>query len=461
LLRRLHAIRTRWQNLSLAQQFAIAGTLYTLPAMLLCSVLTTTILTQAMVERHAHALSVVITNAMAERELNAGSHTPQLDLFQHLAARPEFLAEFPYLTVWKSNGEVYFSNLSHERLAPDQLPAGVKRAFSGETLADFTNMDSVEFQRTGLSQDFLEIYFPITDRMTGAVQAAVQLREATRPLEQVLLWVTVSTWAAVGLTSASVVTGLYGLVRRGSLTIQRQQQSLQKRLRQSQALARRYRQLKEEAQRLSGSVTRLTDEHLRNIGTDLHDGPAQTIALAVLNIELARRAEDQKVRLAMLEKIETALGEALHDMRSIASGLVLPELEKFDIAEIIEHAVELHVRRTGLSVATAVEVPNWHAPQAIGVCLFRFVQEGLNNAFHHGVADGLKVAASFHGRILKVSVNNRYEDGSASAHAKGDHGLGLHGLRARVQSVGGNFLFVQEHGHARIEMWLDTRKLGT
>ena len=55
--------------------------------------------------------------------------------------------------------------------------------------------------------------------------------------------------------------------------------------------------------------------------------------------------------------------------------------------------------------------------------------------------------------ILKLSIANSYVEGVSPKHA--DHlGIGLYGLRARVQSVGGNYAFIQANGQTRLEMWL-------
>ncbi|MFD2648854.1 sensor histidine kinase [Devosia albogilva] len=456
---RLHTFRKRWANLTLAQKFAVSGALYTLPALLLCGVLTTTIVTNAMVERHAGAIAAVISNALTGFGGREGDRSDYLAIFQHLTAEPDFLAQFPYVTIWGLDGDVEFSNLHEVGPVPYDLPIDVAQALAGSALADFTDMNSAEFRHSGLTADYLEIYVPITDPVTGAVVAAMQLRESTAPLERVLMWVTLTTWAAIGSSSAIVITGLYGIVRSGSRTIQRQHRALQRRLSQSQYLAKRYRQLKEEAQVLSRNVTRFTDEHLRTIGTDLHDGPAQNIALAVLNIEQVRRAANKKERAQVLDQMEAALGEALRDMRDIAAGLVLPELEHLDLHKVIQNAVDLHIRHTGCVVTTTIDIPNIHASQTVSVCVFRFVQEGLNNGFHHGLAEGIAVTAACRGSTLTLSVENRYVEGERSTHASESHGLGLHGLRARVQSIGGKFTFIQEHGLARMQMWLNLRRL--
>jgi signal transduction histidine kinase len=203
----------------------------------------------------------------------------------------------------------------------------------------------------------------------------------------------------------------------------------------------------------------LTDEHLLTIGTDLHDGPAQAIGLAMLKVGQVRGTAERVKRDRVLTEVESALGEALDELRNIATGFVLPDIDELDFEGVIRQAVDHHIRRTDARVIVEVMAGTFHPPRALGVCAYRFVQEGLNNALHHGLPDEVTVTATLDATLLKLSVLNNYIPGNHSVHLDHGHGLGLAGLRARVHSIGGNFLFVQDSGRARIEMWLDMSEL--
>lgn len=104
------------------------------------------------------------------------------------------------------------------------------------------------------------------------------------------------------------MAALFGIVLEGSRKIERQGRILNRRLAQSHARAVRHRELKAVAQRASLSVTEFTDKHLRTIGTDLHDGPAQTIGFAVLRLDQIRRLAKKDEREAVVAEIEDTLG---------------------------------------------------------------------------------------------------------------------------------------------------------
>ncbi|RYG58159.1 MAG: hypothetical protein EON56_00510 [Alphaproteobacteria bacterium] len=458
----LGRLKRLWRELSLAQKFSLAGISATLLAMLLCGTLTTTIMADALVHRHATTLATALHPSIAplvpDLEVAGAVGSAARTRLDALMKSTAIAERFPHLDVWRSDGTIIYSSLQGVESQRFPLLETVSAAFAGHIQAEFSDMEQAEFRAHGFARDFVEIYFPLRST-DGEIMAVAQVREFTLPLESELWDLTISTWIAVAVTSGLALALLYGTVKDGSLTIERQRRTLVRRLVDSRKQAQRNRVLKEEAQRVSLSITRLTDEHLLTIGTDLHDGPAQSMGLAILKVEQARRTLDRLQREGVLQEIESALGEALDELRSIARGLVLPDIDKLNLESVIWQAVSLHTRRTGAVVNHDIEVGNFYPPRALGVCAFRFVQEGLNNALHHGLPEGISVAATLAGSLLKLVVLNQYVPGAQGVSELHRNGLGLSGLRARVHSIGGNFLFVQEGGHARIEMWLNVNDL--
>jgi len=72
----------------------------------------------------------------------------------------------------------------------------------------------------------------------------------------------------------------------------------------------------------------------------------------------------------------------------------------------------------------------------VKISIFRFVQEGLNNAYRHGQGIGQAVKCNFDGRQLKLTVSDAgpgFEQENSKAY---DGRLGLVGLRERIESLG-------------------------
>nr|WP_246215734.1 sensor histidine kinase [Microvirga makkahensis] len=206
---------------------------------------------------------------------------------------------------------------------------------------------------------------------------------------------------------------------------------------QVELTSQRNRALRERVQRASGRVSELTERYLRGLGAELHDGPAQLIGLAALKVEHARRARTDADREKDLQALDAVLADAIQDIRAISKGLMLPELEALPLPEVIRRAVRAHEQRTGSSVAAECGEITQSLPHAVKICAYRFVQEGLNNAFRHAGGNGQKVACRFAGRVMCLSVED--SGGTGGYPSTPESGLGLIGLRERVESLGGTF----------------------
>jgi signal transduction histidine kinase len=141
--------------------------------------------------------------------------------------------------------------------------------------------------------------------------------------------------------------------------------------------------------------------------------------------------------------MRSALSEALSEIRNISSGLSLPQLSTMSLGEAIALAVGMHQEHTGTKVHTAIDELPTDVPLPLKICAYRFVQEGLANAYRHAGAIDQRVAARS-GRCLEISVSDK---GPGFAPGGGiSEGLGLTGMRARIEALGGTLSIVSEPG---------------
>nr|WP_246742563.1 histidine kinase [Microvirga splendida] len=248
------------------------------------------------------------------------------------------------------------------------------------------------------------------------------------------------------------MTGLFGIVYRGNRLIRLQQRQLHERLVEIEHTSQHNQILKERAQRASGRVAELTENNLRRVGADLHDGPAQLIGLAALTVEHVRRAQTPAKREEELQLLNSVLSEALGDIRTMSKGLMLPEIEGLPLPDIIRRVVSDHERRTGTKVAVHCDEIPCALTYAIKICAYRFVQEGLNNAFRHAGGNGQLITCKLDGAALHLVMQDDGGIGPSGTVGR-DFSLGLVGLRDRVESLGGVFCVSQRtSGGTRVEM---------
>ena len=109
------------------------------------------------------------------------------------------------------------------------------------------------------------------------------------------------------------------------------------------------------------------------------------------------------------------------------------------LAAIIRKAVTTHESRT----LTEVSLTLGELPATIGkstqICLYRLLQEGLNNAERHAQGSAKSVMADYTDNVLSIEVTDTGSGFDPADITLSGIGLGLPGLRERIESIGGSF----------------------
>jgi signal transduction histidine kinase len=176
----------------------------------------------------------------------------------------------------------------------------------------------------------------------------------------------------------------------------------------------------------------LNEQGLRRIGADLHDGPCQSLAFALLRLDAAAVGKDSS------ETIRAAVRDALSEIRSIAAGLRLPELADLSLTAVVQRAIRDHERRSETSVQMEIGDLSTDAAVSVKVALFRALQEALSNATRHGRGEEVTVRAWLDEDWLWLSVADR-GPGFVAAAVESKGQLGLASIRERAELLGGQF----------------------
>lgn len=179
-----------------------------------------------------------------------------------------------------------------------------------------------------------------------------------------------------------------------------------------------------------------SDERLR-IARDLHDVVAHSLSAMVLQAGGARRvaAVDPESATEAMISIESTGREAMDEVRR-----VLGELRENDTdpAEnplpAIERLVEA-LRGAGMKIAFEPSGELGTVPHAVSNACFRIVQEGMTNARKHAPGVPVLLVLERLGDDLWIEIVNPLPPQTTSSNG----GLGLTGVRERVERLGGSF----------------------
>lgn len=303
-------------------------------------------------------------------------------------------------------------------------------SFAGRVVSGISDLGQTENagERRGHSQ-LLETYAPMRVGQDGGVVAVAEFYQLPDSLDVELNRARTTTWLTVAGSMAVTFLLLAGLVHRASTLIDQQRQSLHNHVREIRTLNRR-------VHTAVGSAVARDERMLRRISADLHDGPAQELALVLLRLDPLLCAQNLGDGEATI--IRGSLDRALSEIRGIAAGLRAPDLAPSTTCEAVERAVQDHLRRVGGTVDLHLDPAVDGAPLPVRIAAFRIVQESLSNTTKHGDGRPPTVTLRNDRGWLWLEIIDQGPGFDALHLPEGDH-LGLAGMRGRAQSLGGYF----------------------
>lgn len=450
--------RRGWEGLSLARQFALAGGVVMLAATLLVGWFVAVRIEAVVVRNTANATALYMESFVAPltQDLARGdmlSDQSRADLGAMLAgtALGRRVVSFK---IWREGGLLV--DASNVDLVGKTFPPteNLTQAWAGEVRADFEDTaDPEDAREDALGVPLLEIYSPIREIATGRVIAVAEFYEVATQLKADLARARLTSWGTVALVMLVIGGSLFAIVLRGSRTIDNQLAALTE-------LSSRNVALRLRVQGAAARFAAMNDQTLRRIGADLHDGPAQLMGFAALRLDAVRRAAGPG---AAVDEVERAVKDAIAEIRTISRGLSLPDIDRRALPDLVQGLADAHKVRTGAEVAVTCHVaPGIELPEAAKICIYRFVQEGLNNGWRHAEGKGQTVDLVLEGNDLRLTVADRGPGFAAPPPGAGADGttLGLAGLADRVESLGGQFAArSRAGGGAELVMTLDLRGL--
>jgi len=438
-------------RLNLARQFLLTSFLILLIGMLVIGTWVGWQIEIGVTNRTA-AVTALYVDSFIAPHLQGLAHADQLDAEQ-LASLGTLLTGTPLgqrivaFKVWRADGTILYSTNPAIIGRKFSITPALAHAFAGEVqteISDLTEPEN-EFER-GQRPRLIETYAPVRVEGASTIVAVSEFYQTTDELEREVRASQLRSWLVVGAATLAMYLLLAGLVGRASNTIVAQQSELRDKVALLTALLAQNEQLHERVRRAAARTTTLNERYLRRISADLHDGPGQDLGLALLRIEaLADVCATCVVAVAKgravsddFRTIRSALQSALAELRTISAGLRLPEIGRLSLAETAERAVRDYERKTGRSVALAVNGVPDEAPLPVKITLYRLLQESLANSFRHagGVDQRVQIAGGDGQLLVEVADGGKGFDLQTVTR---DGHLGLAGMRERVEILGGAF----------------------
>ena len=194
--------------------------------------------------------------------------------------------------------------------------------------------------------------------------------------------------------------------------------------------------------RVLRAVISAQEDERRRVARELHDETSQLVAAMAMELHAAG-ATPSSERLAALTRLVDRMHDGLH---RIIVNLRPSVLDDLGLGPAIEWLAEHQLRRPGIAARCELaELHDCRADAAIEIALFRVVQESITNIARHAHATTVLIqggteAAADRPEQIWIEIEDDgvgFEPGDATADSETLRGVGLLGMRERVELIGG------------------------
>jgi PAS domain S-box-containing protein len=205
------------------------------------------------------------------------------------------------------------------------------------------------------------------------------------------------------------------------------------------------------------------EEESARIARELHDDVNQR--LAIVSVRLGYLKQSPPVSAADLKQeigeVSQEIADLVADIQALSHALHPPRLELLGLEAAATGFCEELSNRHGVTIDVHFENIPQALPREISLCLYRVLQEALQNVVKHSVSRQAHVSLNSHINTINLTV----KDSGAGFHpheAMRGPGLGLSSMKERLKVIGGQLSIDSQPGrgtmiHAVAPLCLPTK----
>lgn len=201
------------------------------------------------------------------------------------------------------------------------------------------------------------------------------------------------------------------------------------------------------------------EDERQRIARELHDETCQQLAALSMGLDAAANTAPEPARAA-LAQLRTLAANAIAEVHRLILDLRPAVLDDLGLPSAIEWAADRTLRPRGVTVRCEFTGMEQRLSWELETAVFRAAQEALHNVARHSGAETVLVQLQVNdGRLLlEIEDDGKgFDPASVPVPRNGGRGLGLLGMRERVEAFGGTMTLDSAPGqgtHVRLEIAL-------
>ena len=176
-------------------------------------------------------------------------------------------------------------------------------------------------------------------------------------------------------------------------------------------------------------------EERKRVSREIHDTVGYVLTNIIMMMEAASLLADEKTekRNKILLTARNQAQKGLTETRAALRHLRHEKIVKAYGIDMIEELVSVFQQATGIDIKVEYGNLSGFTNDRIDAIIFRTIQEGMTNAFRHGMATKIRINFWISENILHLTIH----DNGIGANEIID-GIGVAGMRERISDIGGN-----------------------
>src|SRR5579872_656016 len=194
---------------------------------------------------------------------------------------------------------------------------------------------------------------------------------------------------------------------------------------------------------LSLHLLRTQDEERRRIGRDLHDSLGQYLSLLKMKLDILAPLGDPEVALRDAATCAQLVDQCIKEVRTISYLLYPPMLEELGLKSAISWYLDGFTKRSGIQTTLKLSPDFQRLSNDVELAMFRVLQESLTNVHRHSGSPMAEVDLFDENGFVILEIRDQGTGLPSIGEEPGPDwlgalGVGLRGMRERMQQVGGS-----------------------
>jgi PAS domain S-box-containing protein len=220
------------------------------------------------------------------------------------------------------------------------------------------------------------------------------------------------------------------------------------------------RQNQQDLSQLAGRIISAQEEELRRLSREIHDDLTQRLSALALDAALIEKqlTPSQSRIVEELRGLRSNLSEVAEEVHDLSRRLHPSILDDLGLVQAVQAESAAFKSKTGIDLSFTTDGFPDSVPRQPALCLYRVIQEGLQNIAKHSGAKASSITLQGLSNGIRLLIEDNGV-GFDPEEVRKKAGIGLSSMRERVRLLNGAIYFASKSGQGtQIEVFIPTKE---